>query len=310
MIRKLKVGVIGVGVMGREHARIYKELPEVELVGLYDLNKKSAFLESKRLKCKSFEHISDLFSEVQAVSICTPTSNHFEVVKKALENNLSILVEKPFTNLITEAQELIDLSISKKLTLTIGHIERFNPIIKALKGIIKGKQVISINITRVGPIPPRIKDVGIILDLGTHDIDLIRYLTGSEFDKIYCVSNKKTNGFDDAAVMCFKMANGTIASVETNWFTPYKVRKIEIALMDRLLVGDFMMQEIHEFSGYRVGGAFVTRNIPVKKVEPLKDELKSFIACAKTGKKPLVSGIDGRKAIEIALECTKISHSS
>lgn len=305
--RKLKVGVVGVGVMGKEHARVYSELERAQLIGVYDQNSSLTKKISRRFRTEPFESLSKLLSVVEAVSICTPTSNHYSTATSALENNLAALVEKPFTKSMKEAKTLIELANKKGCLLTVGHIERFNPIIQTIKEGIKGKKVISINITRVGPLPPRVKDVGIILDLGTHDIDLIRYISGSEFKKIFCVASKKTKSFEDAAHLIFAMTNGTIASIVTNWFTPYKVRKIEVDLMEKLLVGDFISQEVTQYFGYKNDGSFTTKNLSVSKVEPLREELRSFVDCVLKGASPLVTPTDGLIAVETALKCTLLS---
>lgn len=305
--RKLKVGVVGVGVMGREHARVYSELENAQLVGVYDQNSLLTKEISRRFRTEPFGSLSKLLSVVEAVSICTPTSDHYSTAKSALENNLAVLVEKPFTKSMKEAKTLIELANKNKSLLTVGHIERFNPIIQTIKERIKDKKVISLNISRVGPLPPRVKDVGIILDLGTHDIDLIRYISGSEFKKIFCVASKKTKSFEDAAHLIFAMNNGTIASIVTNWYTPIKVRKIEVALMEELLVGDFIAQEVTQYFGYQSDGAFTTKNLSVSKVEPLKAELGSFIECVLKGQPPLVTPQDGLIAVETALKCTLLS---
>lgn len=301
--KTLKVGVIGVGVMGAEHARVYSNLRNSQLIGIYDRDKKLAREISGRLNCQSFLSVEKLLAQVQAVSVCTPTTTHFEIAQLSLESGVATLVEKPLSNTLSEAEALLKIARKKKVVLTVGHIERFNPIIDALKKRIEGERVISINITRVGPVPPRIKDVGIILDLGTHDIDLIRYLSGSEVEQVHSVSTSKTNKFEDAAILSFKMTNNTIASIINNWYTPYKVRQIEIATMDKLLVGNFMSQQVIEFSDYDGAGSYLTKHLPIKYTEPLFAQLKHFTDAVLNKKKPKVSGEDGLEAVRVALQC-------
>lgn len=301
--RVLKTGVIGVGVMGGEHTRVYNSLKNSQLVGIYDFDKKLAKKTAHKFGCLAFKSVDDLLKNVQAVSICTPTTTHFEIAKKALRNKVSILIEKPITHSIEEAEELIRIAKENKITLAVGHIERFNPVVEVIKKKLKNQKVISINITRMGPIPPRIKDVGIILDLGTHDIDLISYLTGSKFEKVNSVVSSKVGKFEDAAILSFQLKNKTIASVITNWYTPFKVRKIEIATMDKFLVGNLMSQQVIEYSNYDGAGSYITKNLPVKYIEPLFEELTNFVDAALENKKPRVTGADGLLAVRIALLC-------
>lgn len=299
----LKTGVIGVGVMGGEHTRVYNSLKNSQLVGIYDFDKKLAKKIAKKFDCLAFNSVEELLKNVQAVSICTPTTTHFEIAKKALRHKVSVLIEKPITHSIAEAEDLIKLAKENRTTLAVGHIERFNPVVEVIKKKLKNQKVISINITRMGPIPPRIKDVGIILDLGTHDIDLISYLTGSKFEKVNSVVSSKVGKFEDAAILSFQLKNKTIASVITNWYTPFKVRQIEIATMDKFLVGNLMNQQVIEYSNYDGSGSYITKHLPVKYTEPLLEELNSFIQSSMEGKKPRVTGLDGLLAVRIALVC-------
>lgn len=306
MKKLLKVGVIGVGVMGAEHARVYSTLKGCQLVGVYDNYKNLSKKVARKLGVTSFQNLDDLLREVKAVSICTPTTTHFEVATKALNHKVAVLIEKPITSSVEEAEKLIKQAKENRTVLSVGHIERFNPVIEILKKRLEKQKVISINITRMGPIPPRIKDVGIILDLGTHDIDLIRFLTNSRFEKISSVFSSKANKFEDAAILSFQMKNKTIASIIMNWYTPYKVRQIEIATMDKLLVGNLMSQQVVEYSNYDGSGSYVTKNLPVKYTEPLQEELSSFVQAVTANKKPRVSGSDGTEAIRIALLCQRL----
>src|SRR3989304_5743732 len=243
---KINVGVIGIGSIGKEHARVYSQLKNVNLIGVFDINQKNACQVAKAFETRAFSKLNSLLKNLKAVSICTPTTTHYQVAKKTIKRKIATLVEKPMTSTVKEGKNLIKLARTKNVCLTVGHVERFNPIVKILESKIKNSKLISINITRVGPIPPCIKDVGVILDLSTHDIDLIRYLTDSNFATVHSVYTKGVNRHEDAAILIFKLTNGTIASIVTNWFTPYKVRKIEIATMDKFLVGDFIKQEVVE----------------------------------------------------------------
>ena len=214
------------------------------------------------------------------------------------------MIEKPITNDVDKAKELNRIATKKGLMVNVGHVERFNPVVDAIRKCILGKKIISVNITRVGPFPPRVSDVGIILDLGVHDIDLIGYITGARFEKVFAVKSQEGTQRENAAVLSFRMSDGTIASVVTNWFTPFKVRKVEVALKDSLIIGDLITQEVSEFYGYE-NSEYTTRSIPVDKQEPLKRELSCFLESVKQGKNLGVSAQQAIESLAIALDLTQ-----
>ena len=199
-----KVGVIGVGSMGQNHARIYSELGN--LVGVYDAFPESAQRVAKRLGTTPYASVEELLAKVDAVSICTPTTTHFEVAQKAIELGKAALVEKPFTGEEDLARKLCELAEEHKVTLASGFVERFNPVVhvtkKALSSGRFGK-LVSMGSRRVSSFPSRIRDVGVIKDLAIHDVDVIRYLTGLEVRSIYALGGKM-NGlqFEDHAYKC------------------------------------------------------------------------------------------------------------
>jgi len=307
MNKILRVGVVGVGSMGKEHVRILKKLKNCLLVGIVDKDLRSIDLVAERFSTTAFKKLDDLFAKnIDAISICTPTSSHFQIARQALEKNVHTLIEKPITKTVYQAEKLIDLAEKKKLKLMVGYVERFNPIVAAIKVRIKGESVISVNFTRVGPIPPRVKNIGITLDLATHDIDLLRYLLETNFKKIESVSSTQNNQ-EDAAILSFKLGNGTIASIVTNWYTPYKVRKIEVATKNKFIIGDFITQEVYEYSNYKLDGSYLTKKIPIKKIEPLEEELKSFIESIELNTTPQVTGEDGLEALKVAVRCSELA---
>lgn len=307
----LKVGVIGVGQMGRHHARVYSELPNVELVGVADVDKTAAAKVAKKHQTQAFNDYQKLLGEnLDAVSICVPTSKHKNVALEVMGRGVSCLVEKPIAPTVEDAKEIIKKAKSKGVKLQVGHIERFNPIVDVIKEAIKNEEVVSIDIVRVGPFPPRVKDVGVIVDIGVHDIDLLSYLTGSDFDETYSLSTSSINDYDkeDTAILSFKMKNGVLGHITSNWLTPYKVREIKVATTKKFLVGNFITQEVTEYSNYAADHAgYVVCNLRVSLGEPLKYELTSFIDAVENDKTPEVTGEDGLKALEVALECLKKS---
>jgi predicted dehydrogenase len=300
----IKVGVIGVGVMGRHHARVYSELPGVELVGVADVNGELASAIAKTYHTKAFTNYKELLKQhLDAVTIAVPTSLHKKVSLDVAQAGMNMLVEKPIAETIENANEIINAARRNGLKLMVGHIERFNPIVPVLKESIKNSHVISIGITRVGPFPPRVKDVGIVIDLATHDIDLIRYLTDSEFKRVYSLTSKNLSGQEDSAILCFEMENGVLAYSIVNWLTPFKVREINVATPGKLVKGWFQEQKVIEYMRYKKeDSAYIAKELAVPFAEPLKLELEHFLDCIRRDREPLTSGIDGLKALEIAIK--------
>lgn len=301
----MKVGVIGAGAMGKHHARIYSELPDVELIGIADINIDLASSVAKQFNTKAYSSHEELMEQnLDAVSVVVPTSLHKKIVVDAANAGINILVEKPIADTVNNAKEIIQVCEKNNVKLMVGHIERFNPIIPVIRKSIENNHVISINITRVGPIPPRIKDVGVVVDLAVHDIDLIRYLTNSEFEKIYGLTSKSISEHEDTAILSFEMKNGSLAQIVTSWLTPFKVREICIATKEKYIKGWFIEQKVIEYSAYK-DGSFITKELSVPFIEPLRLELKEFIKSIKNGTSPLVTGEDGLYALQSALKSIK-----
>ncbi len=300
----LKVGVIGAGSMGKNHARVYAELPEVKLIGIADPNQENVNELAKIYNTKPFYNHKDLLGQApDAVSIVVPTSLHKEVALDTAKAGVNILIEKPIADSPAAAREIIKAAQKYSLKLMVGHIERFNPVIPIIKKEIAGNDVSLIEITRIGPFPPRIKDVGVIVDLATHDIDLIRYLTGSEFLKTYSLTAQNFNYHEDVAILLFEMANGTLARVTVNWLTPFKVREINIATREKFIKASLIDQKVSVYKKFKENDSYLVKEKNVSFVEPLKQELKLFIECIKNNTQPPITGEDGLKSLEIAVGC-------
>ncbi|MCL4386046.1 MAG: Gfo/Idh/MocA family oxidoreductase [Actinobacteria bacterium] len=300
----IRVGVIGAGSMGRNHARVYSELPEVDLIGISDLDSDIGLEIANKFGTKYYSDYMDLIEKrLDAISIAVPPSNHFQVAKEVAKRGTNILIEKPIADNLEKAREIISICNLHKVKLMVGHTERFNPIIKVIKQSIGNSHPISINITRVGPFPPKVKDVGIIVDLAVHDIDLIYFLTNSSFKKIYCLKSINLSEFEDTAVLCFEMSNGTLAQITTNWLTPFKVREIIVATLNKFIKGWFIDQKVVEYSKFSEDGSYITKELNVPYAEPLKNEIQSFINSIVGNKDVEVSGDDGLRALEIAIKC-------
>jgi len=305
----LKVAVVGLGKMGSLHARAWTEIPEVQLVGIIDRDNDLAKNLASRFKIKVYKSIKQLAEAgVEAVSICTPTTTHCQLGLEALDLGLHTLIEKPIASTVEDGKKLIAKAEKTKLKLMIGHIERFNPAVMTLKKEIEGKEdeIISINITRVGPLPPRINDVGIIVDLSVHDIDLIAYLAKSDFAKIYSLSSASRNKKEDTAILSFKMANNILASINTNWLTPYKLRIISIATKKRLLEANLITQSVTEYSHYqRDSSRYFVKSVVVPFGEPLYLELQAFARAIVENQPVSVSAKEGLKVLEVAIKCAQ-----
>jgi len=270
----LKIAIIGMGVMGKNHYRVLQTIPEVEIVGLCDPVAKDEF--SHKLYPDLDEMLQSL--EIDVAIIAVPTFLHKEVALKCMNKGIHLLIEKPVASNIEDGKEILAVANEKNLKVIIGHIERYNPVVQALKNEIKDKEVYSINITRVGPFPPRIADVGILTDLAVHDIDLIRFITKKEIvDTSIYKSQKIHDHHEDNAILTFKLEDDMIASITTNWLTPYKKRKIEVACKEAYYEADLISQELIEYSNFKINNSYVVRNCLVKKAEPLLNELISFI---------------------------------
>ena len=300
-MEKIRVGVIGVGHLGAIHAKVYSRLDNVKLVGVCDCNLERAIEIGKRFKTASYSDYEDLFGKIDAASIVVPTSLHYNVAKEFLKNDIHVLIEKPVTKTLTEADELIDVAKDRKLILQVGHIERFNSAILALESYIKKPKFIECQ--RLGPFHKRVKDVGVVLDLMIHDIDIVLGLMKQDVVSIEAVGLSTISNFEDVANVRLTFENGTIADITASRVTKDVVRKMRIFQEESYLSLDYVIQEAILFE--KTGDKIEKKKIRIRKKEPLKKELKSFVECVRTGKRPIVSGVEGRRALQVALEIVK-----
>ncbi|MGC8937053.1 MAG: Gfo/Idh/MocA family oxidoreductase [Candidatus Methanomethylicaceae archaeon] len=295
--QSMRVGVVGLGAMGQNHARIYSTIPGCELVAVADIDDTLTRSVSNKYGAEPFnDYKLMLKKDLDAVSIAVPTSLHYEVASFFLENGIHCLVEKPITKTLEEAYKLVELAKKKNRKLMVGHIERYNPAVKKMKEIIDSGmlgKILIINTRRVGPFTPRVVDVGILIDLATHDIDVVRYLYGKEPSNIYSKFGSIKHPHEDYAVLLLDFGEST-ASIEVNWFTPHKVRTAVVTGTDGIAYMDYMEQSIVVYnSEWKM-------EPKVEKEEPLKAEIEHFISCIKDDKEPLTSGEEGLKNLEVA----------
>lgn len=312
---KKKIGVIGVGSMGKNHVRAYSALKDIcELVGIYDIDFSSAKNIAKSFGVESYQSIDSLMEEVDAVNIVTPTSTHYEIAKKAISKGLHLLIEKPITSEIDEAEEIIREANEKNLVLQVGHIERFNPAIRALPDILKGEELISIDARRLGPYNGRINDTDVIQDLMIHDIDIINSINDSEIDSISAYGSKIHSNYIDHAIARFIMDNNAVVNIEASRATYKRVRKLSITTLSSYIELDYIQRKIvintghllPEGKGYHLNQAI--EELFDTEEDALESQLSHFINCIEEGKRPLIDGSDALKALKISKEVQRISN--
>jgi UDP-N-acetylglucosamine 3-dehydrogenase len=295
----LRVGVIGAGAMGKNHIRIYSEMPGVELAGISDIDKDLVESLAQQYNTNAFTDYREMLaSGIDAVSIVVPTKMHRQVAIDAIEAGAHVLVEKPIADTVENADAIIDAAKKKGRLVMVGHIERFNPAVIKLKEIIESGllgKIVSISTRRVGPYNPRIRDVGVILDIGVHDIDVISYLYGSDINQVYAVAGADIHSFEDHATIHMRLDHSFSGLVEVNWLTPHKVRKLTAVGVGGVAYLDYIDQtvELHD-SGW-------IRKAKIEQKEPLRNELEYFIDCINNGKQPNPSGTDGKHALKVSL---------
>ncbi len=295
-----KIALIGMGVMGKNHHRIFKQIPDVNLCALCDVVKSNEYDEP------FFTDVDEMLDSAKpdAVIISVPTFLHKEVALKCINKGVHIFIEKPAASTIQDAKAIAKAVEKKGVKSCVGHVERFNPVVQDLKKELEGKEIYSVAITRVGPFPPRIADVGVLTDLSVHDIDLIRFITGKNIlDKAIFKSRKIHNHHEDNAVLSFELEKSIIASITTNWLTPFKKRRIEVACKEAYYEADLIVQDLNEFSGFHVNNSYVVRGCHIKKDEPLLKENEAFIHYLRTGERGSLATIeDSIITLEIATE--------
>jgi UDP-N-acetylglucosamine 3-dehydrogenase len=310
----LNVGVVGIGSMGQNHARVYSEI--ANLVGVADSDPNLLDRVSKRFHVKGFTDFKEMIEDegLDAVSISTPTSTHFEIASAFINAKKHVLVEKPMSGDVKKAKELVEKAKKNNVVIAAGFIERHNPVVGLTKSLIEKKQfgnVISISSRRVSSFPARIKDVGVIFDLGIHDIDVIRYLLGSNVKSVFALAGKTGDSeFEDHANIFLEFENGILAVIEVNWLTPMKVRKVSLTCSKNFVEMDYINQFLQVSSStikkidtgnlYRIPQEYDERKIELEKREPLKVELNDFLEAVENNGSPLVSGEEGVKTLKIA----------
>lgn len=300
----LKLGVAGAGVMGRNHARVASDIRDFDLTHVLDMDAVTAEGVAAAYGAVGVSS-ADAFvaAGLDCAIVATPNRTHADLSVALLEKGVHVLVEKPIAATVADARRMIDAAAANGRVLMVGQVERFNPAVEAVKRAIAGEDVISIQITRVGPFPPRMGEVGVVIDLAVHDIDIIRHLTGSEIAEVQPQLARTRADREDTALLQFRLENGVIAHITTNWVTPYKTRTLQVATQNKFVVADLMTRQVTEYFGQQPDGSYSTRGVMSWPAEPLKKELEAFAHAIRTGEAPEVTGDDGLRNLEVALRC-------
>ena len=306
-MRTVNVGVIGVGAMGENHVRVYHKMEEANLMGVSDVSERALKKIEKKYDAKGYTDYCELLAnpEIEVVSVCVPTTFHHDVVMEAIKHKKHVLVEKPIAFTLTEAEEMIAAAKEAGVILATGHVERFNPAVQKAKELIDDGvigDIVSAFAKRVGPLPPRIKDVGVSIDLAIHDLDIMNYLFEEEITQVYGTMNSSFDDseFEDHAEIMVSFDNESTGIIEVNWLTPYKRRELELTGTAGIISVDYIQQSIEVFGKF-------AQDIEIVHEEPLKGELKSFLNSVVEEKEPVITGEDGLKALKMVIAANKSS---
>ncbi len=308
-MKKLKCAVIGTGYLGKFHADKYASHPDCELVAVVDINQTTANEIARKHKTKALTDYKELLSKVDAVSIVVPTSLHHQVSKDFLQSGVHVLVEKPITVTVKEANELISIANEKKLILQVGHLERFNP---AILGLDKNQnKPLFIESHRLSPFNPRANDVSVVLDLMIHDIDIILALVDSEIERVDASGTAVLTQGTDIANARLTFKNGCVANVTASRISMKIERKMRLFRPCSYICVDFQNKILTK---HRTGHKEMFPGIPEIETEEfifeggdaLLEEIKHFIGCIQSGNNPLVSGEAGKRALETAIKITDL----
>ena len=314
----IRAAVIGVGSIGRHHARIYADMDGVELVAVADPDEGRRSGAAKRTGARPYPSCQELFDneKIDVVSVTVPTVLHHAVVVEAFARKLHVLVEKPIAATVEDASDLIRIRRETGLTLAVGHVERHNPAVLELsRRLAQGElgKIFQVHSRRMSPLPAYINDVGVTLDLATHEIDVMRSLVKSPLVRVYAEMSKNVHATqEDTLVSTLRFQNGVVGSLDVNWLTPSKIREFRITGERGMGVVDYIGQDLTFFEnssapsrwdmmalfkGVEEGNVLKPR---VAKAEPLREEILNFVHAARTGTPPRVTGTDGLFAVAIA----------
>jgi predicted dehydrogenase len=304
-VEKIRVGVIGVGYLGQFHAEKYAKMEEVDLVGVVDIDSARAREMARRYRTHPYFHHSDLFNSVQAVSIAVPTPLHHSIAKDFFLRGINVLLEKPIASTLEETDELIGLAESKGLILQVGHLERFNGALVAAEAVIEDPVYIETH--RLGPFTGRATEVDIVIDSMIHDIDILLKLLNSQVRQIHAVGLPVVTPYLDIANARIEFENGLVANLTASRVSKEKMRRTQVFQSDGILTIDYLSQKAFftkkvTLSDKKKTVKAVTEKIPVTRVDALEAEVRSFLQSVRDHREASVSGRDGRRALQMALQ--------
>ena len=311
-IEKIRTGVIGAGLMGQNHARVYSEISN--LVGISDVDEEQGNLVAKRFGVEFYKDYRQMLSSVDAVTIAVPTMLHKEVAEAVASHGVNLLVEKPLAGDVKDAQAIISSAEKNGVILSVGHIERHNPVVSFLhKALEVGRwgNLVNMSSRRVSRYPLRVKDIGVVHDLAVHDLDIMRYLSGGEINKVNAFggSMESPNGDIDYASIILEFDNEILGHCDVSWLTPMKIRELVLTFNKAYVVADYMKQEVKVYQSsiaavpsnlYKVDHDVKLDIIKLEKREPLKQELLNFLKSINHEEQLIVSGNDGLEVVKIA----------
>lgn len=300
-MKKLRVGVVGVGHIGSNHARLYSEIQSADFTAIFDVDPARASSIAKKFRVTTAKSLDEFAELVDAASIATPTNSHHEIAIALLRRDKHLLVEKPITENPQHATELAELASQNRLILQVGHVERFNPVLSALEARLTHPRFIEAH--RLSSYPNRSTDIGVVLDLMIHDLEIVLHLVRAPVQNIDAVGIPVLSKGEDIANARIRFENGCVANITSSRISPERMRKIRVFQEDAYLSLDYEKQagEI-----YRLENGKITRDkVAIEREEPLKQQLVSFLECASTGREPRVSGFQATAALELAVEITK-----
>jgi UDP-N-acetylglucosamine 3-dehydrogenase len=316
----LKAAVVGVGSMGRNHVRVYREIEGVELIAVSDQHADTAARVGSVFNTPHFSDYMRMIDECKPdlVTLAVPTDKHFKVGMDLIERGINVLIEKPIASTLDEAEELVDAARRKGVVLAVGHIERFNPAISELRRRLRegmAGRIYNIHAQRLSPYPTRIRDAGVVIDLASHDIDLMRYLIDTPVIRLYGETLKSINSDrEDMFNGVMRFQNGVVGVLDVNWITPKKVRMLTITGARGMFSCDLLSQELffyeNETAPSQWDALSVLRGvnegnilgIRIQRQEPLAAELSDFVAAVRDGREATVSGREGLETLRVALD--------
>ncbi|MBM4142925.1 MAG: Gfo/Idh/MocA family oxidoreductase [Lentisphaerae bacterium] len=309
MSARLKLGVFGVGSLGQHHARIYAATEGVELVGVHDLDPARAAAVAGRCGTRAFEKAAALAEAVEAASVAVPTDAHYPLAMDLMDRGLHLLVEKPIAATTEEAEAMVDLARARQIILQVGHVERFNPVMRFLEAHLARPRFIEAIRLATYPPPrpgaaPRGTEVSVILDLMIHDLDIILHLVGSPAAEIRAVGVPVLSPSEDIANARILFANGCVANVTASRISQEQMRKIRVFQEDTYVSLDYRAQAGQLMR--RTPSGIRTEAVPIEKSEPLAAELASFVGCVRQRRDPVVTARHASEALKLAVDIRRV----